>query len=169
MARNKQPNKTPAVAMHGEDALCDIAAITIILESGQKARFNLEDELCISDDPVKVGEEVRRSPARVAFWAYQMERALAEVRRFEAMHDKAEGEMWLTFRKYYQDHTDEKYIPKELVTSATTINSEVTNARANLNKARRHHGIIRAISQAVRSRDYVLRELVASQRRFTPE
>jgi hypothetical protein len=132
------------------------------LENGTTAHFKLSDELSIPTDPILIHKEALRAPARFAFWAYQTERALAEVRKQERCLTEEEGKMNLGYRKWIKDDTDD--MPTEaMVKARVDSDREINSMKIHLNAARKQYSLLRATRDSVDHRVYVLRALVAQK------
>ena len=145
---------------HGEDYLETIAAINIRLEGGEDVEFDLAEELHVPTDPDLVLAELRAIPARLAFWAYQTERALGVVRNVEHELGKVESENDLIFRKWYDEETDETYT-EAMIRARVSLDEKVKHLRVKLNGARKNYGILRSARDAMEHRSFVLRRIVA--------
>jgi len=156
----KAPTKGKPTPRHGEDFLSAVEAVTIKLENERIITVNVEEELCVPDGPIALEHEARRSPARFAFWAYQTERSLAQVRAEEVKLAHQTGETWLTHKEYYRTETDERYIAKETLQAHVDISTEVRSIQIKVDALRKQHGILRAIRDSVGNRDFVIRKLL---------
>jgi hypothetical protein len=163
----KGPSKGKPTPLHGEDLLSEISEITIKLESGKIVRLDVEEELCVPDGPIALEHAARRSPARFAFWAYQTERALGQVRAEEIKLAHKTGEVWLAHKEYYRKETDDRFIAKETLQSHVDISTEVRSLQIRVDKLRKQHGILRAIRDAVGYRDFVIRKLLGRETEAT--
>ncbi len=156
----KGPAKGRATPVYGEDLLPEIESVTIKLENGSVVTFNMEDELCVPDGPIALEVAARRSPSRYAFWAYQTERALAEVRKQEIKLAHVTGEEWLVHKEYYRTETDDRYIAKETLQAHVDISTKVRSEQVRLDGLRKQYGILRSLRDALERRDFTLRKLL---------
>jgi len=142
-----------------EDYLADVAAITIKLENGEEVELDIASETYVPTDSEELAEAARRSPAKLAFWAYQTERALEDLRRQEQHLVQYEGRNYDLYRVYF---TDEQAVdPTEaMIRAKLDQDSEVRRWRLALRRRRREYGLLRAVRDAVDRRDSVLRTLL---------
>lgn len=145
-----------------------ITAITLVLESGERVDFDMEEQLCIPSDSDAVVREARRAPSRYAFWSYQTARALAVVRELEQKLDEAEADADLTYRRAYDeqmpgfDKTD-GYYTESVIRSHVHRESDVRGAKIKLNTARRRYDDLRGIKEAMNHRVFILRKLLSRE------
>ena len=158
-ARRRKPAASSEV-LRGEEALPDVESITLTLEDGRKATFNLADELAIPTDPDELRLEATRAPARYSFWSYQTERALSAVRKQEKRLAEAESLAHLLWVKYYKDHTAESYISNDTIRAHVAKESDVMSARIHLNSLRREYGMLRAVRDSQDHRTRMIHKLV---------
>jgi len=144
---------------HGEAFLSKCKEITIRLDNGEEVEFNVADELRIPSDPDLLLQAARKAPARVAFWAYQAERALGAVRKLEIRLAQVEGEYDLKYRGAIDDSP--LVLTEKVVKAHLDLDTSVRRVRVSLNRVRMQKGLIFAIAGAVEHRCYVLRKLVA--------
>lgn len=147
---------------HGEDCLANIAAIEIHLENGEYVSFSMDEELRIPTDPLEVLKEARKAPARLAFFAYQAERQLSNVRKLEIDVAEEEGFCDLVTRKWYDEHTSEEYT-ETMVRSRVAIDKKIKSSKMTLNSARMRYSILRALRDSLEHRLYVLRKIVGQE------
>lgn len=152
--------KTPRA---GEDLLRHLSSVVIRLESDEEVLFNLDDELSVPHDPADLIEEAERAPAKTAFWAYQMERALRKVRDGENELEILEGEKYVTVRDHLMTHPDWRVAkPTDaLIRSVMVQQDSVGDLREKLSALREAYGILRAVKDACEHRCFLLRKLIA--------
>ena len=147
---------------HGEVFLSEVETITVKLENGALLAVVPSAELTIPDGLHEQFEEARKAPARLAFWGWQMERQLYEVRKFEAELAALEGETSLTYRQWYKEHLFEEYT-EGVIRAHVDYDPKVKSAKIRLNYARKCYGYLRALHEALSHRLFVLRKLVAQE------
>lgn len=156
--------KKLGVDRHGEDLLRGIESIDIKLESGETVTVKMAGELDVPDDPRLIMREAKRAPARLAFWSYQTERALARLRAKEREHGKAEGEAYVKCRGYVQgtivDIATEPNVRAHLSAFET---HELKTAKDDLAAAQIQYGVLRALRDASEHRSHLLRRLIAHE------
>jgi hypothetical protein len=147
----------------GEDLLRHLSSVVVRLESGEEVLFNLDDELAIPHDPEAIMDEAERAPAKTAFWAYQMERALREVRDRENDLEILEGEKYVSVRDHLMTHPDWRVVkPTDaLIRSVLAQQDSVGDLREKLSALRESYGILRAVKDACEHRCFLLRKLIA--------
>lgn len=142
-----------------EDYLRDLTSVTIRLESGEDVRLNIARETRIPADPDRLKEAARTAPARLAFWAYQSERALAALRKTEREAARIEGYHYQVYRKLYEEH--ENVDPTEaMLRAAVDQDPKVRAARIALSSRKTEYGTLRAVRDAVEHRSWMLRTLL---------
>lgn len=152
---SSKTNRTPR---RGEDFLAGVAAIALTLENGEKVRFNIARETAIPSDDTLL-RTAKRAAARLAFWAYQTERALARVREHERVLAQVEGRAYQYFRIYYTDHEGVD-VTEAMLRAAIDQDPKVRAARISLNVRRNEHGLLRAVREAVDHRAWMVRALL---------
>jgi len=160
--------KPPAHTIHddvGESFLHNIEEITIRLEDGDELRVDLRRELHTPEDPVHLRHAMARAPARFAFWAYQYERANAEVKKAEHELAQEEAIVWHIYKKQFDDIFGRNYY-HNIITQRVNADESVLDKRRHVADAQKHAGILRALRDAVQHRIYVLRALAAPVGRF---
>lgn len=145
---------------YGSEMVTRLPAITLTLEDGSSHTFRWAVEVGIPDDTLRQTRDYLRGPAQFAFWAYQTERALREVREKEKELASKEGEMNLVYRRWYVERTEE--YTEGQIRSRVDTDATVADYRDRLNSARAMYGTLRALRDAVESRVHVLRQLVQS-------
>jgi hypothetical protein len=150
--------RTPKERATGATHLKDVAAVTITLESGEQVTLHPDNELKIPTDPILIKKEALRAPAQLAFWAYQTERALKEVRNTEYELAKKEGDMSLVYRQWYLK--EKATYTEDMIRSRLSVDAEVDALRKQLLVARDLYGVIRATRDSVEHRVYVLRKII---------
>lgn len=146
---------------HGECFLPSFPLFAIDLEGGKTVRLPIAAELDIPTDPEERERAATTAHSRLAFWDYQMERALAAVRRQETRLDEVEGMSQLIWRKWHEEN---------MATTATNdearghvaLERDVQTARNTLTDLRERYGILRCVRDALVHRAHLLRKLVAS-------
>lgn len=154
MRRRAQPKHE-----HGENALSEIEAITIVLESGRKATFSIESELAVSGDPDDIYAQAQIAHSRFAFWAYQAERALSALRTAETAFAAIEGTRRFAYAKTIKD--EDRYASSAVIEGMLASDPEVQKGREGLNSLREHWNILRSVAAALDHRTHLLRRLLA--------
>lgn len=150
-------------ARHGEDFLDGVEAVSILLENGKVATLRIKDELLIPDDPVALLREAKQAPARLAFWSYQAERALSQLRTFERQCASAAGHEYHLQRTFIVEHTDAE-MPTEGNIRARMDNSPELNVqKERVETAQRRYGVLRAVRDALEHRSHLLRKLISRE------
>lgn len=150
-----RPKRT---ARSSEDYLANIEAVTIRLENGEAVKLKVEREVRIPTDPDRLIEAARKAPARLAFWAYQSERALAALRKQERETARVEGFTYQVYRKVYEEDGQE---PTEaMIRAAVDQDPKVRTARIALSSRKTEYGTLRAVRDAVEHRSWMLRSLL---------
>jgi hypothetical protein len=151
------PYKKAIPIPHGEDFL-SLEAITLNLEGGKTVTLRPADELFIPTDPEALRTEGIRAPGRLAFWDYQAERSFRKVRELERALDQLEGQMDLGYRRYLEEEGEK--ITETRVRSRVACEGPVDDLRKELNAAKEAYGFLRATTDAVRHRMFVLNKLL---------
>lgn len=154
MATQKQ------IAMHGEDLLKEIEEIVLTLENGRVVRLRLASELEIPTGPDEVRSAAERGPGRVAFWTYQMERALGRVRDLERELAKMESQTSLVYGRFLKE--EEERVTDSVLRDRVNIDETVDAKRKELSDAKTAYGFLRAACGAIEHRMYVIRKLLTS-------
>ena len=138
----------------------DVQSVTITLENGEQEEFDLEKELVIPRDQTALQKEARKAPKRIAFWNYQTERALSEVRRLERKLNYQESLARWNARINLKNQ-DYNYVSDDMVSTGVTMsNKRIRNLRKKLDEARERYGIMRSIREAVVNRSEIIRAMV---------
>ena len=143
------------------DFLSQVEKVSITLESGKVLEIDLAHELKIPTDPLLLRRDLARAPSQLAFFAYQMERAHAVLRRLERDEEKASGTASLTYRTWYKDHEGVSYT-EDMIRSRVGIDTTVCKVRDDLIAARNVYGVLRATRDAIEHRVYAIRKLVGN-------
>jgi len=143
----------------GADFVTRLPALTLKMEDGSEHTFKWSTEVQIPDDSIAQRREYQRSPAQYAFWSYQTERALREVRELEKALLHLEGETNLVYRRWYVEEKKEDYTEGQ-IRSRVDTDARVGEQRDLLNSARGMYGSLRALRDAIESRGHVLRQLL---------
>lgn len=160
--------KPPAHVTHddvGESFLSNIEEITIRLENGDSLRVDIARELHTPEDPVHLRHALARAPARFAFWAYQYERANAEVKKAEHALAQEEAVVWYMYKRDFDEKLGRNYY-HNIVTQRVNADEHVLDKRRHVADAQKQAGILRALRDAAQHRIYVLRALAAPVGRF---
>lgn len=144
----------------GGELLTRMPAVTLTLEDGSTHEFRWTKELRVPDSLLEQRRMYQLIPSQVAFWAYQTERALREVRELEKALSHKEGEMNLIYRRFYVEKNEE-YTEGQIRARVDT-DGQVATARDELNAARGMYATLRALKDAVEHRAYVLRQLISN-------
>jgi hypothetical protein len=141
------------------EELLRLERIVITLENGKTERFNPADELRIPTDPHEVWEAARVAPQRLAFWDYQAERMLRKVRDTEIALEQSEGETDLVYRRHYTEEGEK--ITEALIRARVNIDERPIALRKDLNALKEAYGFLRATTDAIRHRMFVLNKLLS--------
>jgi hypothetical protein len=147
----------PTPKQYAADYVDRIPEITLTMEDGTHCTFRWSREVVIPADLLAQKREYLRAPAQIAFWAYQTERALRDVRDKEKALAAKEGEMNLVYRQWYTSENQE-YTEGQIRARVDT-DGVVATAREDLNSARNMYGTLRSLRDAVEHRVHVLRQL----------
>lgn len=154
---------TRVVYKHGEDFLHTLERLTLHLESGQDATFDIQRE--VQDWPTgyphKFSDTVSKvegAVARFAFWAYQTERALSAVREQEHALVQLRAASDGMVREQLTD--DRVAFTESQVRAVIDTVSDVQNTTDRLNQLREHYGYIRALRDAMGHRVFVLQTML---------
>ena len=159
LGRRRRPGKGGAEVLNGETALRDVETITLTLEDGRKAAFNIAAELAIPTDPDEMRQAAIDAPSRYAFWSYQTERALSALRKMEKREREMVGYKTMEWWTYYQEYTAE-YASRDVVAARVDTETDVQSARIRLNSLRREYGMLRAVRDSLDHRTRMLHKLV---------
>lgn len=142
-----------------EDFLNNVDAISIRLDNGEVVELVIADEVEIPTDIDELVSAGRKSAAKLAFWSYQAERALEDVRRCEQKLATTEGRHYDLYRLFF---TDEAGVdPTEgMIRAKIDQDTQVRQSRLALRRRRREYGLLRAVRDAVDRRDSMLRALL---------
>ena len=147
---------------NGEDYLQTVKELRLRLESNEVISFSLRAELEMPEDTDGMFRLLCDIPARLAFWSYQTERALAHLRSLEEDLRKLEGDTYLTYRGMYQ--RDRGEIPTEAtLRSYVDSNVDVRVFRRKVNASRKTFATVRAFRDGVSTLNVVLRRLTAHE------
>jgi hypothetical protein len=160
MARNRNnASQRAATLREAESALDGVEALEIVLENGERASFNLSEELAIPRDPRELFEAGRQSPAKLAFWNYQTERALHALRKAEAKLASAEGREYLIWRTFYEQ--EQGSVPTEAtIRSHLSRDTKLHGFQVALRARKKEYGALRAVRDAMDHRDSMVRTLI---------
>lgn len=147
------------VELRSDEALAEVAAVSIRLESGRVARFDVADELAVSHDPDTLREQAMAAHSRYAFWEYQAARAMRLLRDQEVDLARLEGDLRYRYSKVLK--ADDQYTSSATVEGTLAGDKRVLAARNRLNLLREHWTIIRALADAHDHRAHLLRRLLA--------
>lgn len=86
---------------------------------------------------------------------------MAVVRRQEVELAKLEGETYLVYREWYQEHTDEDYISNDMIQARVASDNTVVSKRQQLSRARKQYNLLRSMRDAQDHRCHILRRLIA--------
>lgn len=156
-SRRMTPKERAKGALH----LSDVAQVTLVLESKATVVFTPDDEMAIPTDPAEMRQAALRAPAQLAFWSYQTERALRDVRQTEYELTKVEGEMSLVYRQWFL--SQKNTYTEDMVRSRVSVDAKVDALRNQLLTVREIYGIIRATRDSVEHRCYVLRKIIGPE------
>jgi len=156
----KTAQKKPEIKPYrrGEDCLDDLQALTVRLESGQIRTFSIPQELAYPTDEDEILEAHRKAPASAAFWDYQTERALYDVRLYETGLEKLEGDARVVKRNALESICD-SFVAESAVEAAVASDDYVYKQRNQLNDLRRQYGLLRSVRDAMVRRVSVLNRM----------
>jgi hypothetical protein len=143
--------------LNGETFLGELKSIEIKLESGKIVTFDIASELAIPRDPDEMREAAMNAHSRLAFWAYQEQRALQIVRQQEKTLDEVEAHAHLIWRKYYDDLSTE-FATNDMIKSRLALEPTVQSARIRLQSFKHQYGVIRALKESLEHRCHLLRK-----------
>jgi len=160
MAQRSDSPKGAGQVEKSEHLLALLDKVTILLENKQAVTLDIAEELAIPDDPDALLRAARRAHDRYAFWAYQTERARAHVDAMEVRYQDVLGEYSVRYRSSLID--DPRYnVTEGLVKAVTSIDPQVRTALVRLNGAKKRHGLLRSIKEAMHHRCFMMSRLVA--------
>lgn len=145
--------------MLSDQALAEIDSISIRLESGKVAKFNVADELSVSHDPETLHAQSLTAHSRLAFWEYQSSRAKRELEVKEVEVARLIGDRRYRYSKVLKE--EDRYVASATVEGMLDGDSSVLAARNELNQLREHWSILRAIAKSHDHRAHLLRRLLA--------
>lgn len=132
--------------------------IKLKLENGEEVEFSIEREVRIPRSEKLLLEAARTAPSRFAFWAYQAERALHELRKSERECARVEGYNYHVYRKV---RSEEGETPTEpMIRADIDQDSRVKSVRIALSARKREYGVLRAMRDAMEHRSWTLRALL---------
>lgn len=149
--------KSEAIKHNGEDFLSDLESIEIKLENGTVVKFDISSELAVPVDPDKMYEAALSAHSRLAFWAYQEQRALLCVRKQEKKLEETEANSHLIWRKYYDDFSTE-FPTNDMIKSRVALEPTVQTERIRLQSFRHQYGVIHALKDSLEHRCHLLRK-----------
>lgn len=163
-SRHAKHTPHPHARAHGEDWLDRLETLTIRLENGDEATFNIRAEVAISQDAGVVA--LRRleecSPGRLAFWSYQVARQRRTLHTARRRLGEVEAECDLVSRKHVAENTDLQSTERA-VRSIVDLQSAVKLARLAFDEASYVLEVLEAVREAVRTRSFVLGRLLTTQ------
>ena len=146
-----------AKRLNGEAFLGELESIEIKLVNGKLVTFDLASELEVPRDPDDMREAALSAHSRLAFWAYQEQRALQAVRKQEKKLDEVEGHAHLLWRKYYDDLSTE-FATNDMIKSRLSLEPTVQTERIRLQTFRYQYGVIHALKDSLEHRCHLLRK-----------
>jgi hypothetical protein len=159
MAAKKRSKAKRSVLRDAADALASIEKLRVQLENGEEVTLDVAKELEIPTDLGELVAAGRRAPAQLAFWGYQMERALGRLRKAEEALAREEGRQYLVYRRWYE--SEECVEPTEaMVRSRVDQDAKVRPFRIALRARKQEYGALRAVRDAVNHRVSMVRTLI---------
>ena len=149
----------------GEELLSEIESISIRLEGGKVAKLSVADELAVSDDPEELYHQALTAHSRYAFWAYQAERALAQLRAAEAEFAKEEGNKRYGYSRAAKEQ--DRYTASATIDGLVASDPKLEKLRKGLIDLRTHWTILRSVADALDHRAHLLRRLIAKDQDAT--
>lgn len=144
--------------LYAEDHLAGFEAVTVLLENGEEACLNVAREVRIPSDPDKMIEAARRAPARLAFWAYQSERAFTSLRKAEREANRVEGYTYQVYRRMYENEGE---TPTEgMIRAALDQDPKVRKVRIAVSSRKSEYGVLRSMRDVMEHRAWMLRALL---------
>ena len=129
------------------------------MENGEEVRLNIARETRIPTDPDRMIEAARTAPARLAFWAYQSERALGALRAAERECLRVEGYHYQLYRKMFEEV--QNITPTEgMIRASVDQDPAVRKVRIALNARKSEYGTLKAVRDATEHRAWLLRALL---------
>jgi hypothetical protein len=160
--------KKPAsrvVSLLSDQALSEIESVSIRLESGKVAKFDIAAELAVSNDPETLHAQSLTAHSRFAFWEYQSARAKRELEAKEVDVARLLGDRRYRYSKVLKE--EDRYVASATVEGMLDGDSSVLAARIELNQLREHWSILRAVAKAHDHRAHLLRRLLAKDQDAT--
>lgn len=158
---SKKPHKKTG-KISSDELLSSFESITIKLENGKEVKLDMEDEICVPTDPAALVRAHRRSPARLAFWSAQTDRAMLAVRKLEQNLADIEGQADMVARLHVHEDT-EFPVTERAVQSYVDQRAEVKTARIRMRNARKHFDLLRTMRSAMDHRCFVLGRIYSAQ------
>lgn len=152
-------------ALLSEQALAEIESISIRLESGKVATFDIAKELSVSNDPIRLHEQALTAHARYAFWEYQAGRAHRQLREKEIELARLEGTRRYSYSKLLKE--DDRYVASTTIEGMLDSDNAVLAERNALTALREHWSILRTMASAHDHRSHLLRRLLARDQEAT--
>ena len=166
--RLEKPQETPNAAIQDSDAVLRQSSVVIevVLESGERVRFDMAREFrhVTHADSDAVSVEAIRATAQFAFWAAQLARAEAAVRRAADALRLTAAQCDLAYRTDPNSRTYTEGGYRSLVRASPTV----LDARRKLRDARRQRDMIRGVVDGLRHRCFLLTALLR-KRAESPE
>lgn len=150
---------TKVTRLLSEDALAEIEHVTIRLESGKVAKFNIAKELSVSSDPDRMFAEALTAHSRFAFWEYQASRAQRMMREREIELARIEGDLRYRIGRVMKG--EDQYTSSAAIEGVLNGDKGVLAARNELTELREHWTILRTVASAHDHRAHLLRRLLA--------
>lgn len=148
----------------GEDYLSCLAPLQLLLEDGNTYVFRMADEVPpIPEDPRELLSELRKSASRLAFWAWQEQRALGQLRQVERTLAEREGIEYRTVRRLLSEHGDMEMPTEGNIRAMLAFAPALKTEKDLLAEAQRRYGQVRALREALEHRSHSLRRLVNQQ------
>lgn len=147
------------VSLLSDQALAEIDEISIRLEDGRVAKFDMAKELAVPSHPDELLAQALTAHSRFAFWEYQAARAMRALRAAEVELAKIEGDLRYRYSKVLK--ADDQYTSAATVEGTLAGDKRVLAARNELNELREHWTILRALAGAHDHRAHLLRRLLA--------
>lgn len=166
----KKPKKAtkPQTRQYGEDWLDSVEKITLRLDNGKKATFNLAKEASIPRyaTAIELRKLESRSAARYAFWAYHCQRQWGVLQQARAKLSKLEASSDVTARKLILEDT-EHVVTERHVRSYLDLDPKVRSYRLKVTQHEAQYKLLDLVRKAVEFRAFSLGRLLAHETKAT--
>ena len=169
--RTKKSTRTKKPVTHvtdSADALQTLDRLTIRLEGGGDAEMNIAAELSIPDGRIEQSRELVKAPSRLAFWAYQRDRARLKLRERERQLKKLEADAGIACRRYLDDGHNDEAVKNDwssktfgLIGDMVNQQEDVHEERTAVNQLRYEYDVLNTVTQSMEQKCFALRRLVS--------